>query len=328
MKYRVGSIGLEGHTRYAFEPMQELDNVELVAVSNVSSAEVARLKKNYQIQNEIRQYENYQEMLDREELDIVCIYTDHGIRAQSIIDSASTGASVFTEKPLTRTLAELEQVRQAIEKHSTCLTMMLDLRFNGIYRKMKEVVDAGIIGEVALATAQKSYKLENRPEWMRNESTYAGIIPFIGCHALDLIRWVTGREFVKGSAFQSRIGHPELKDFDNSASMICLADNGATFSTRLDYCRPSIASTWGDDRLRVAGLEGVVEAQDGRVTLLVTGKKEHELEPLPNISQFKNMIAWMEGKEEVVIPPSDCVRITEICLKLHEAAKKEQVVEL
>ncbi len=330
MVYRIGLIGIEGHENYTLGAMEDMPNTMLAAITTNNTRGVEQFQRKFDklsFEN-TKIYENHEEMLEKENLDIVSVYTHHGSRAECIIDAAKSGAAVYTEKPLSRTLDELEEVKQAVEQNGTHLTMMLNLRFHGAFMKIRELIQKGAIGEVTQATAQKSYKLGSRAKWMRDSDTFAGIIPFIACHALDLILWCGGLEFVKGSAFENTVGRPELNDFRNTASVITLAKNGATCSTRLDFCRPMVAESWGDDRLRFAGVEGIIEYQHGKLTLLNTGNKLHEVDYGAGMSQFKNFIASIEGREELVIPFHECHRITEVCLKLHNAAQTQQIIDL
>ena len=125
--------------------------------------------------------------------------------------------------------------------------------------------------------AQKSYKIGlergQRPEWMRHRETYGGTIPYIGIHMVDLMRWVSGREFVETAAFQSRVGFDELRDMENNTAVIYRLDNRGTANLRMDYLRPETAPTHGDDRLRVVGIKGVVEYQGGTLSLMTASSK-------------------------------------------------------
>jgi hypothetical protein len=55
--------------------------------------------------------------------------------------------------------------------------------------------------------------------------------------------------------------------------------NGGTATCHLDFLRPESAHTHGDDRLRIAGSEGVLEAEDldNRVKLISAKGKSGEL---------------------------------------------------
>jgi len=329
MIYRLGMIGLWDHTSYTLGPLPDVKNVKLTACACAEPYLIEKHRKNFPYFDEsVNIYTDFHEMLAKESLDIAVIHTTHGLRPEAIIAAAKAGAHIFTEKPLATNLKDLGNIKKVVEQSGVQLTMMLSMRGYGIYRKMHELVHKGVIGEVALATAQKSYKLGDRPNWMKNRGTFAGTIPYIACHSLDLIRWITGLEFVKGAAFHNNIGRPEIGLMENSANMILLAQNGATISSRLDYCRPEIASSWGDDRLRIAGLDGVIEELNGKITLITNQEKTHEIKFDKDISIFKNFIGAIEGREELLVPQEDCFRITEVVLKLRDAADSESMTDL
>ncbi|MBN2328820.1 MAG: hypothetical protein JXR73_16895, partial [Candidatus Omnitrophica bacterium] len=147
-------------------------------------------------------------------------------------------------------------------------------------------------------------------------------------HSLDLIRWTTGLEFVKGAAFHNNIGRPDIGCMENSAAIILQAGNGAIMSSRLDYCRPEIAPSWGDDRLRIAGLDGVVEVMQNKITLITKDKQPHEVPPSESIAPFQNFLDSIEGRAEPILSSDDCFRITEVVLKLRDAADAESMALL
>lgn len=327
MTYRIGLINFWDHVNYITQPAALLPDAAVVAVAAVDPEVESKFKRN-PVSRSAKYYSDYRDMLESEDLDIVGVYTTHGERAAAIQAAARAGAHVFAEKPLAMDLNELQSVKDAVESAGVTLTMMLNMRFDGVYRKMRDIVRSGEIGEVALATAQKSYKVGTRPEWVKTRERYAGTIPYIGCHALDLIRWTTGLEFVKGAAFHNNINRPELGAFENSANIILTAENGATLSARLDYCRPGTAPSWGDDRLRIAGTRGVVETIGGEITLMSELQRPYTVSPAPAISQFDNLIAFLKGEETLELPADDCYRITEVVLKLREAADRQAMIEL
>ena len=88
---------------------------------------------------------------------------------------------------------------------------------------------------------------------MKSRATFSGAIPFVGIHMFDLMRWISGREFVKVAAFHSNVTQPQIREMHDNASAVFLLDNGGTATLRVDYLRPKAAPTHGDDRLRLAG---------------------------------------------------------------------------
>ena len=179
-------------------------------------------------------------------------------------------------------------------------------------------------------TAQKSYKLGQRLEWMKHRDTFSGIIPYIGIHAIDLLRWTSGREFVAVSAFQSNVAHPEIGDMEDNATVALQMDNGGTASVRLDYLRSPVAPTHGDATMRLAGSLGIVEVtNDGADVTLMTVEQPPEPVTIPPSNSFLgDFLDSLKGDSPHLISMEDAFYVTEICLKARAAAEKQEVVAL
>jgi len=327
MTWNVGLIGLDGHQGQILEGIVQRPDVHLVAVTGAPET-MARMRRHPSVSGDTAFYDDYRRMLDEAELDVVGICNINGERAPVLSACAEAGVHIVSEKPLVTTLEDLETVRAAIERSGVTLTMLLTMRFEAAYWTAKKLVEEGSIGEPILASAQKSYRLGERPEWMKSRSSFGGTIPFVGIHALDLIRWITGRMFTEGAAYHSNVGNPQIREMEDNASILIKMDNGGSASAHLDYLRPMAAPSHGDDALRVAGTRGVLEVRYGKTTLLDAEGGPREV-PLSDPEQFfVNFIERLEGEADHLIPAEDAYRMTEICLKLREAADTGRTVEL
>ena len=272
-KVRLALIGMQGHVGEILTPLKDLPDVELVAISDPDPKATAALARRQNMPS-LRQYTDYRRLLDQEKLEMVGICGTNSVRTPAILAAAQRKLHIVAEKPLAIEKADLERIKKAVDHNGVRLTMLLPMRFSRIYRGMKQIVDSGQIGQVAQMGAQKSYKLGDRPEWMRKRSSFGGTIPYIGVHMVDLMRFTSGREIVETIAFQSRVGYPELGDMENTTATLFRLDNGGTAALRMDYLRPETAPTHGDDRPRLAGTEGVLEYQAATGLTLVTRKEK------------------------------------------------------
>jgi predicted dehydrogenase len=328
MTINIGFIGLKGHWYSVAEEIPTLRDVRLAAVADDEAEALKRVRDFPGASRETKAYLDYRELLDAQKLDLVVEAGNDRDRAEVVVACAERGVNVIAEKPLARDLEGLERVRAAVEKAGIQASMLITMRCAPNYRAMKEVVSRGLIGTVTQAGAQKSYKLGQRPAWQRSRETFSGIIPFIGIHVMDLIRWITARDFVEVMAYASNVAHPEMGDLEDNACLIARLDNGASAAIRLDYCRPAAAPTHGDDRVRVAGDRGVVETMEGRVTLITSDRAPRELplpEAVPFLADFLDAVA---RKRPPFIPFADCVRITEVVLRARDAAESGHPVKL
>lgn len=325
----VALIGLKGHYGTVLEGLKEA-GCGLAAVHDDNPEVLAGVSGWPAADADTKTYADYREMLDREQIDIVGESVTDNLRGEIIKACAERRIHVLAEKPLAFTLEELAEVRQAVAEAGIHLSMLLTMRFEPAYMALRQCVQEGLIGEVCQGAMQKSYRLGNRPAWQRSRQTFSGIIPFIGIHALDLIAWTSGRQFVRGAAFCANTGHPEMGELEDNASVALELENGGSAGVRLDYCRPAAAPTHGDDRLRLAGSRGVIEALGcgAQVTLITEDEGQRDVPLPPQGRQFVNFVHSIQGTETSGVPAADCFHITEIVLKLREAARAGRVVEL
>ncbi|MBN1461700.1 MAG: Gfo/Idh/MocA family oxidoreductase, partial [Armatimonadetes bacterium] len=205
---------------------------------------------------------------------------------------------------------------------------LLTMRCESSYLALKESIARGTVGEVIQGGGQKSYRLGQRPAWQKSRETFSGIIPYIGIHTMDLFRWVSGREYAEVMAYASNVAHPEIGDLEDNACILARLDNGASAAFRLDYCRPAAAPTHGDDRLRLAGSQGVIEALDDTVTLITQSQGPRELRLPRAVNFFVDFVAAVEKGKEPFIPFADCARMTEVVLRARESAETGRPISL
>ena len=128
------------------------DRTELVAVSDVIAEKAETIRQRY---NAPRCYTDYREMIAQEQPDIVCIATRPGSRAEITIFAAENGVKgIYGEKPLCCSMEEADAMVEAVEKHGVKFNYGTQRRFMPFYRKMRELIDAGELGDVQCVIAQ------------------------------------------------------------------------------------------------------------------------------------------------------------------------------
>lgn len=328
---KLGLIGLKGHQGVVLSGMKQLGGWEVVGVAETDAKEAERFKKREPQAKNAIVFEDWRRLLDHTQMDVCLVCDENAARAEQLITLAKLGVHVVSEKPLTTTLADLKRVREAWAKAKGRLTMLLTMRHEPKYPAARKLIREGAIGEPLQASAQKSYRLESRKDWFRKRAVLGGTIPYIGIHALDLIRWVGGQEFTHVAAMHGNQGKRDVMgETESHASVLLRLANGGSATARLDYLRPQTTDTHGDDRLRIAGTEGVIEMrQDNPKVMLVTAKqKPYEVDPpkVPNL--FVAFWKAVQGGEPSPIPAEDCFRITEVVLKARDAADTGKVLEI
>src|SRR5205807_3944313 len=90
-------------------------------------------------------------LLDRRDVDIVCVATPDHWHAKMCIDAAAAGKDVYCEKPMTKTIAEAHAVVDAMRRHNRVMTVGVQSMADPTWRIAYEMIRRGDIGHVAQA---------------------------------------------------------------------------------------------------------------------------------------------------------------------------------
>jgi predicted dehydrogenase len=100
-------------------------------------------------------------------------------------------------------------------------------------------------------------------------------------------------------------------------------------TSRLDYLRPAIAATHGDDRLRVIGTDGFIEVNEGDPAITLAGRNGIEMIPFGETENlFVEFIRNLRSGTSSRITADDCFYITDVVLRARQAADEANLLEL
>jgi predicted dehydrogenase len=329
---RTGLIGRDGHYGILLNSIPRLKNVEWTAYAKGETGEDAAWTRKQRAWTEkTRVYDHYHEMLEKEDLDVVGICLPFFQNAGAAVEACHRGINVISEKPAATTLDDLAGLEKAVRSSGALYSIMLDMRGMPIFQAARKAVGSGVIGEPVLVSGQKSYIWgEDRPWYYKQRKTYGGTIAWVGIHALDYMRWVSGQDYTQVAAWEGNKAHPQYPGCEDHAGLLFQLSNGGTAVCNLDFLRPENAPTHGDSRLRIAGSEGVLEAfEAGNRVNLISGKGTVGDLPLPPaVDLFSRFIGALRGKEEPLVSVEESFSITRVCLLAREAADRRAWVPL
>lgn len=327
---KVCIIGSSGHYRYALEGMKTDPDVSLVGIAPGSDGEsldsLERAVNNLDMKPQ--KYDDYIIMLDKEKPDIAVVNPHFCDNSKVTIDVLRRGIHAFVEKPLATELDDLEKLKEVYSKSDVYLAAMFGIRYAAHFKTAWEAVRQGRIGKVRLMTAQKSYRLGKRSDFFKTRKTYGGTIPWVGSHAIDWLSWFSEEEFQAVYATHSSLYNRDHGDLEVSALCQFKFSNEVMGSVNIDYLRPQNAPSHDDDRIRVAGTQGVIEVCQDKV-YLINDEMEgiQELDLLPEGQIFKDFISQVRGEGECAVTAKDSFDVTEACLKARMSADTGKVVK-
>lgn len=111
-KYRIGIAGLtHDHVWGNLEFLATLENAQLAAVADPHQELQDRVTKEYGC----AAYADYREMIERESLDVVGVFSDNAAGPEVAVFAAEHGCHVLVEKPMATTHAAAEQMIAAAQ---------------------------------------------------------------------------------------------------------------------------------------------------------------------------------------------------------------------
>ncbi|MBQ8954631.1 MAG: Gfo/Idh/MocA family oxidoreductase [Clostridia bacterium] len=321
----IAIIGCSGHYGFAVEALSLRSGLTLAAVAPGSPAEdmSGLLAAAEKAGAHPAVYADWRAMLAREPLDIVAVNPWFCDTADVSIACLRRGLHVFSEKPLATTLPKLEELTAAWRDSGKALAGMFNLRYCAWFRTLRQAIDDGLIGEVRQLHGQKSYKLGRRSELYFHRETYGGIIPWVGIHALDWVLQLGGRcEWV--SAVQDSHGNRGHGELEMSSALLARMENGVIGTVTADFLRPDGAPRHDDDRLRVTGTRGMLEALNGRVFL----ENEEPRRELPLIQGKNCFLAMLDaiGTPEAEQLALSALEVSRVALLARQAGDEKRAI--
>ena len=320
-------IGASGHAMQAVDALPRFPEIEVTAVAAVHPSEdmggladsIAAHRPRPRILPDWRQ------MLAEEMPDIAVVNPWYSMNADVAAECLLSGCHVFTEKPVATDWKGYEKLLSAYRSTGRDLAPMFDLLYAPWFLAMEQAVNAGLIGRVRLIHGQKSYKMGRRGEQYHKRALYGGMIPWVGIHMVGLAERIAGPAQA-AAAFQSDGENRNHGELETAASLILRHGGGVITSIDCDYFRPDGSATHGDDRLRITGTRGMVEAIHGKV-YLENEESRRELSLPEEESPFDAFYTAI-GTERAKVLAKEAFTATAACLAAREAGDLGRMLEV
>lgn len=329
MTYKVGIIGC-GQIASIFEDdvwrehpcthagaYNAIKETEIAAAADINKDRLSAFSKRWGLKSI---YKDYNEMLEKEELDIVSVTANTAMHCEITIKAAKSGVkTIFCEKPIATCLEEADDMIKVCDKEHVKLIINHTRRWDPYYQKAKELINKGEIGNLTSITGYFT----------------SGLL-IMGTHLFDTLRFLAGDvEWVTGTveAVQDVNVYQET---DPSGSGFMCFKNGV------------IGSVIGSSKkqylifeIDIHGTQGRIHIRDnGKTFELWTPDEEREhidyntpneliLEKSPRVERKNSMIAAVEDviraverDREGMCTGRDGRATLEIALAFHKSAQE------
>ncbi|MFX0004813.1 MAG: Gfo/Idh/MocA family protein [Candidatus Hodarchaeota archaeon] len=194
------------------------DDVEITCLCNRTIEKAKQKIEKFDLNKNLQIYQDYKEMIDREDLDIIEILLPHHLHADATIHAAQRGIKgISVQKPMALTLEEADDMINACEKSGSKLSIYENFVFAPHIIKAKELLDSDYIGDpssirikIAIGTKGGWSIPESAELWRKDPKKIGGtqegspILFDNGWHAFSLAYWFFNEDIEKVFAWTDK----------------------------------------------------------------------------------------------------------------------------
>lgn len=280
-KIGVAIVGAKGIGQTHAQAVREIEEAKLVAVHDIIEERAKMLAEKY----EADWYTDYDKMLEREDIHMVCICTPSGLHADLGIKAARAGKHVLVEKPMDVTLEKCDALIEEARKNKVKLGGIFQHRFAENSQLAKKIVQSGKLGTIVLG--------DMNMKWYRSQAYYdsddwrgtwaldgGGCLMNQGVHYVDLLQWIMGPiEWIQAET--ATLAH-NIEVEDTAVAIVKFKNGALGVIEGTTSAYPGVHA-----RIEIAGYQGSLIWQDDNIVFLKIEGEEEEM-----LQKEEAKVAW------------------------------------
>lgn len=265
VRYGIIGLGNQGSTYIKeFFNKGKVANAKITALCDINPDKIA-LAKEYTKGQKIEFFTDYKIMLESGLVDAVMVETPHYSHPEIAQECLNRGIHALVEKPAGVYAKQVKEMNATAGKSHALFGMMFNQRTNCVYRKMREMIADGEIGELqrvvwVITNWYRPQAYYDSSNWRATWCGEGGGVLINQCpHQLDLLQWVVGEmpETVHGFCGYGKWHDIEVED---EVTAYFRYKNGATgvFIT-------TTGEAPGGNRLEISGTRGKLLCENDKI---------------------------------------------------------------
>ena len=203
-KIGIGIIGCGGRLRHIIsELLKTTDKVKLIAICDPNEHSINATKE--MLNESFIVYTTVDELVNDPAIEWVMIGSWNCYHAEHAIAAFEAGKHVFCEKPLALKVEDCIAMRNAWLQSGKQFTIGFTLRYSPHYVRIKEIIDAGTIGDIVSMESNETITFSHggfiHANWRRKSEWAGSHLLEKCCHDIDLINWIVKSTAVKVASF-------------------------------------------------------------------------------------------------------------------------------
>ena len=191
---------------------------------------VKRAEENHLTVKRPTVFNDYREMLKKENIDTCAICTISGYRTKISLYCMELKKNVLVEKPMAMSTMDADRMIKTAEKNKVKLTVCYQNRFRPVIQKLRQTIDEGSFGRIIAGTARilwnRNRDYYERAKWRGTWKLDGGCLMNQCSHNIDLLQWLMGSEIDTVFGQTGNYLHP-YNETEDYGSIIIRFKNGA-----------------------------------------------------------------------------------------------------
>lgn len=195
------------------------NELEIVGMCDIIPEKIDALIAKHDLQDAgIPKYTDYQEMVEREQPELVSIATESGPHAEIAIWCIEHGVNCIIEKPIAMSIEDADRIIEAADKYGVKVSACHQNRFNVAIQELRKAVEAGRFGRLSHGSINvrwnRNHGYYDQAAWRGTWAQDGGCLMNQCIHGIDLLRWMFGNEVdeVYGATRQQFHDYLEAED--------------------------------------------------------------------------------------------------------------------
>jgi predicted dehydrogenase len=172
-----------------------LQKASLCEVAAIASRNIERAEETAGRFSIPKAYGSYEELLADPDLDAVYIPLPNHMHVPWTLKALEAGKHVLCEKPIAMNADEARHLKRETERFPDLKVMEAFMyRHHPRWKRVKEIVDSGMLGEIKAVHSFFSYFNENPDDYRNSADMGGGGLMDVGCYSVSVSRLVYARQ--------------------------------------------------------------------------------------------------------------------------------------
>lgn len=184
---RWGLLGAGNLLNRWMNGFRQVEDAEIAAIASRTIETAKRMADRFGIPEAL----TYDEILQRDDIDIMYIPVPHPAHKELAIRALEAGFPVLVEKPAAVSAAEWEEMEACAKKHGVFLMEAIWTRFFPLMDQVLEVIRSGEIGDVRHVQATFAYRMPDTYQGRAVDPNQAGgALLDVGVYGLHFVKFI------------------------------------------------------------------------------------------------------------------------------------------